>query len=332
MAVGKTGAGKKQTKAGNKGKTGNTSKNKGSSSRSSRYTVPRLNRDEPPVDKILKEIEFRRITAMNVETGWLDYVYIKDEGKLELKNSWDELVLLLLDMVYSRYPMKFMAVLADNCVLSNGLTVDLNVVNHPATSDESYVTYKLNNSPYYVEFMKDGEAVLKALYGLFKIVGIDWKTTKFTINPLVIDGETVVNMYTSIKQVNTTNTLHELIEKGKLNVEATSISIFGNEQKVNSTKQAMIMMFMWMEMTYSPEALKQSMIRNSNTEIGLTTAAKVENYGIGSGFETHKLLGMYMYFTNYTPSMYKYMYNIAIECGISPELIELTYKELQVEK
>ena len=332
MAVGKTGANNNKPKTNSKSKTKNTAKSKGSGTRNSKYVPPRLNRDEPPVSKILKDIDFKRVTAMNVETGWLDTVYFKDEGKLTLKNSWEELVLLMLDMVYTKYPTKFMAVLSDNYVLSGGLTVDLNVVNHPATSDESYVTYRLGSSPYYVEFLKDGEAILKALYGLFKITGIDWKTVKFTINPLIVDGETMINTYSGVRQVITVNTLQELMDKGKLDVEACAISIFGNKQEVNDTKQAMLMMFMWMQMTYSPEELKQSMIRNTNSEIGLTTAAKIEDYGLGTGFNTQRILDMHMYFTEYKPSLYKYMYNVASECGIPPALIEIEYKELKLEK
>ena len=220
-----------------------------------------------------------------------------------------------------------MRVLADNNVLSDGVNINTTLIKYPEVSEVKYEVYKLNNSPYYIEFRQDGEDYIHAIKGLLRALKIDTKNISFDIEPLNITLNGVNTTYKDVEQLIITEKLTSLLNKNKLDIDITALTVFGYKQKVKSTSQALIMFMTWALASYG-KALEDAGVKHSLAWVGMTTASNIDMYS--EGFTTVKIGNKYLYCCEDNVSILKYLSNVALNIGISTELIEIEYKILEL--
>lgn len=305
------------------------SKNKANSSKrkSKSSNVKVYKTEAKPVSKSMLGVSFSRLKPITIETGWLTRVSIVGDGIIDLNNSWEDFILTLLGLIYSEHPDKFMGILADNRVLSDGLNTNTKLINYPESANIKYEVYKLTNSPYYIEFRQDGIAYIQAIKGLLEALKINIKDISFDIEPLNIQVDGVNTTYKDIKQSTINETLASVIRKNNTDIDIISIKIFGYKQKVKSTQQALLMFMTWAEASYGT-TLEKAGVDNSTPCVGMTTASHIDEYS--DGFATAKIGSKYLYYCTDNSSILRYIGIVATSIGISPELIEVEYRQLEL--
>lgn len=299
-----------------------------SSKKKSKASNVKVTKMEPkPVSKTMLGASFTRLRPITIESGWLTRVNIVGDGTIELKNSWTDFILTLLGLIYSNNQDKFMRVLADNNVLSDGVNINTTLIKYPEVSEVKYEVYKLNNSPYYIEFRQDGEDYIHAIKGLLRALKIDTKNISFDIEPLNITLNGVNTTYKDVEQLIITEKLTSLLNKNKLDIDITALTVFGYKQKVKSTSQALILFMTWALASYG-KTLEDAGVKHSLAGVGMTTASNIDMYS--EGFTTVKIGNKYLYCCEDNVSILKYLSNVALNIGISTELIEIEYKVLEL--
>lgn len=275
-----------------------------------------------PVTTNRMGVKFSRLKGITIETGKLVRLNVTLNDKpysIEFTESWIELLQLLFGMVYEKNTTKFMSILADYNVLSNGIMVHKEVVSYPNTENVKYELYKLKNSPYYIEFRTTGNSYIKAIGGLLKAVGIELKNVSFDIVPSTTEHQTQPK-----QTISNSSTLTELINAGKYEIRVTGLGIFGYEQPVKSTIQALIIFMTWANETYG-EKLQQAGLSEAQDGVGLTTVSKIDEYG--EGFTTYKLGNNYLYSCEDNYSILNYIYKVAVRLDFNTDLIIIQYNE-----
>lgn len=282
-----------------------------------------------PVDKAMIGASMQRLKPIIVETGWLTRVNIIGDGIIDLENSWTEFILWMLSLIYSRNRDKFMHLMAEYNVLSEGLQVSNGYIEYPECSEIKNEIYKLSDSEYYIEFRRSGASYIQALKGLLTILKVDLKEITFDIEPLNIKVEGVNTTYNDIKQVFVTETLENILNKRRFDIDITGLTVFGYKQKVVSAPQSLMIFMTWALSSYG-SVLEEAGVRQSIAGVGLTTAAKIDEYA--QGFSTMKIGEYYLYCCDDTTSVLKYLGNVALHIGIAHSLIEIEYKTLELSK
>lgn len=279
------------------------------------------------IDKPLDGVLITQLTPELLASTWLTSVNIEGDGVTQLDNSWTDLILSLMGMLWQIRPQHFVRDLAKYNIVSDGVDVSRDIVKYPETSDIKYEIYKLNNvSGYYVEFRRYYTDYIAAIKGLLTALNINKSKIKFNLKPLDKKG---ITEYSDVEQVEETTTLAELIDKNKSDFDIISISIFGNSQSVKSLQQALYIYIMWVKSVYG-ESVVEYGIHNSTAEVGITTPALVDKYD--TRFQVFKLEDNYIYCTNNNKAILQFIEQTAISAGISPGLIEIKYRTLKLIK
>lgn len=287
------------------------------------------------IDKPINDVLITQLTPELLGSTWLRSVTIAGDGETELDNSWTDLILSLMGMLWNARPQHFVRDLTKYGVISDGIDVSRDIVTYTQSSDIEYEVYKLNRvSGYYVEFRRNYSDYIQAIKGLLLSLHIPFTGIKFNIKPIkTIENQTnhidikLNNNYSDVEQIQESKTIAELVEKNKSDFDIISISIFGNEQSVKSIQQALYIYIMWAKAVYG-EGVIESGIHNSTAEVGITTPALIDNYD--TRFETYKLENNYVYCTNNNKAIIQFIYETAIQVGISPGLISIQYKTLKI--
>lgn len=273
------------------------------------------------INKPMNNVLITQLTPELLGCTWLSSVHIKGDGTVELDNSWVELILDFLGMLYESKPQFFMAELSRYNIISESINVMRDIVKYPESSEIKYEVFKLNKtSGYYVEFRHNYEDYIKAIRGLLKALKIDLSKISFNLKPITFSNSD------NVQQIIEEKTLAELIEKNKSDFDLTGISIFENKQTVESIGQAVYIFLIWAKTVYG-DIVIDTVIHNNESEIGITTAAFIDKYD--TRFNKIKFGDYYLYYTNNTKSILNFINQVAMSIGISPELIVLEYKTLQ---
>ncbi len=272
-----------------------------------------------------------KLSSKIIETKWLNSVNIIGDGETKFSNSWTELILNLLGMLWEIEPQHFIRNLAKYKVISDGLNVTRDIVEYPVTSEISYEVYLLSKeSGYYVEFHRDYRDYVRAIKGLLEALRIDKKSIIFNVISLSKIKDNIDKLNTSnsdVVQMEVEDTLYDLVSKRKEEINVVSISIFGNNQPVNSLNQALSIFLIWALSIYG-ENIIESGIKCNNTEVGITTSKMIDNYDLR--FYKFRLGDNYVYSSSNTKAILKFIYDVAYSIGISPELITIKHKEFKL--
>lgn len=284
-------------------------------------------RDLKPVSEEKLGIPLRKVTRIMVETGWLNKITLDKEGELDTPDSWIGFVLLLLSMTYTSHKDRFMSLLVDNGVLSDGVNLVRELIQHPTSSNIKYAIYKLGDSPYYVEFRDDGSDILKAIKGLLKINKVNPDDITFDILPMEVNVGGINTTFKDVKKSVKNETLTSLYRANNLDIKATSITLFGYKQEVKSTTQALVAFMTWAISCYG-ETLEKAGIKNTTVEAGLTDEKGIEQYG--NNFTIAKIGKYYLFASNNNANNLRYMMAVMLGVGISPDLVSIEYTTLEL--
>lgn len=295
---------------------------------------------DKPITQPATNIPMTAIRSQAIETGWLEQVHIKGDGDIELTDSWIEFIMLMLGTIYSTNPEIFITRLVDHKVLSDSFEVTTKPVHYPESSEVKYAIYKLTDTPYYLEIHNNSEGIIESIIGLLRTLRINPSDVTVDIKPIErkrvgesISTEPTITSYDDIKQIETTKTLYEIMRAsnqagyGLSEINISAITIFGYKQKAKSTTHAMHLFMIWSLQSYG-KPLEQAAFKLSSDTIGLKNKHDIEE--IIGGYEVIQLGENYIYTSGDNSSTLRFIYNIAMEVGLSPELIEITYKELKL--
>lgn len=235
----------------------------------------RVYRDNTPISKSYSDLILSKLKPNMVTTGYLNSVFIED-GNIDLNDSWIELSLVLLGMVYKKHSNNYLRVLIENKILSSGFNV-MQTVSQKFTYDNNVKYYKIIGSSFYLETNMTGKAVIQALTGLFKLLGISVSDVKLNIVPL---GNAKLSMDLTrgkIKKATFDYVLNDAIENTKTGDRIISISILDDENMVDSSSDAAIKII---ELAYNMcgKALFSSLAKlNIGSTIGITKDSTVES-------------------------------------------------------
>lgn len=296
-----------------------------SSTKTKRKTTKRLTSKSggkiEKIDKPMQDVLITQLTPELLATTWLSSVFLKNDGVVELENSWTELILDFLGMLFERRPATFMAEISRYNIISDSVNIHREIIKYPESSEIEYELYKLNNiSGYYVEFRHDYSEYIRTIRKLLKALGIGESAIRFNIKPIELTDTG------NIAQIVSENTLSDLINQNKQTVDIVSIEIFGSEQSVKSMQQALYVFLMWAKTVYGDSTVDKA-IHSNTAEVGVTTAAHIDEYD--TRFKTYKLEDYYIYCSDNDRAILLFIYQTAMLIGISPDLIVIKHKILK---
>lgn len=280
----------------------------------------------------MNDISITQISGELIGSSWLLSVKIQGDGEIKFDNSWTELIVNLMGMLFEKDPYKFMATLIKYGVLSEGLSVMNEIPLYPEISGIRYELYKLNSySNYYIEFRRQYDDYAVAIRQLLMAVGIPGSKVRFSARPIqIINGASEDE--TLVKITDEQNIL-ELLEGNRNNsyyLDFKAISIMETRQSINSIHQALYVFLTWLGGVYGKEQVIKVAIHNNFDEAGLTTAAFIDKYD--TRFKTSKIWDNYIYTSENVNTIIKYIANIASQIGLSPMLITLTFDTLKLKE
>ena len=283
---------------------------------------------------VKSKLTLANIKANTIEESWLDSVVI-DHKRIEISNSWEGFIMLLITILHDNYKSNTIKVLYDNNVFSSSISTYRNVVIHPSYDKSKYSLYKLRDLNVYIEFKvynsedKDTEFIGKdyihCMKAMFKLLNRDIRDIEFcTVN--LEDLRAIHSKSKDIGRVTKRGSIDTLISDFKASNIIKEISLFGNSEAVDSCEQLLLKYTIWMCTAYSDEfdAIDKSKI--STAGIGICTAAELdEKY---SKYKNFKIGGLYLYYVDDQYQVLQFIKRTAKALRIPLAMIQFTYSEL----
>ena len=279
------------------------------------------------VDKDQIGMPFSNIGTRNIETGKPIKMSITGDGEIDLNGSWNDLIIMLLTMLYEENPSEFLNNLIKYQIMSDGLLIHNSYVKYPTIEEFRYSVYKLKGKEIYIEIRDDAGVLLNALRGIILALGFSLEDIKFDLIPIAkLAGNTE---FTSIRRIRISRNLTDIIVERLFELNVKSISIMGYKQECRDLSQAMQLFMIWANDQYGKPFVSAAESL-SNDIIGLGSASKISDLGIG--YTICKIGDKYYYSTDDNMSSYIYLANLALKLNISTEEIEFEYETYQLDK
>ena len=116
-------------------------------------------------------IKLSRLTYGIIDGHEVEYIRVGDE-RIDIKESWIELILFMTANVMENNPKDFLSVLSKNNVTSNSFTLSKSYGKISFDRDRQYKVYKVYNTNYFVEAVFDIPNIFQLVSGLIKICSL----------------------------------------------------------------------------------------------------------------------------------------------------------------
>lgn len=298
------------------------------------------------VNEIIEEFPLSMLCEKVVGTSELSKlnVSITDrDGKqrverLQIKNSWDGLVTLLISYILDKDPAKFAENMCKFEVANGSILIHSTPVFYPASEGINQTTYRLGQSNLYIEIRDNPDDLASSIKGAIKFMGISQSDITLTVIPKGMFG--INTEYDSIEQVEKTLNLVDIIADRKFDIDICKLSIMGNQQAVNSIEQAFYIFILWGATIYQDAFIKA--VKALSTDVlGIGNGSDIGDKGVGYKVDKLSSIGtkanpqddrhenmedLYVYTTGDKAMTYMFIAQTLLNIDISPEIIEITYK------
>jgi hypothetical protein len=162
---------------------------------------------------------------------------ITADGTINVKNSWLEVLLIMLDTIITNNPDSFGKLFEENEVTSMFFVVD-KVYGKYSFDKLQYKAYKIFDSGYYLEYVNTSEVVFKALVGCIKCMGLPLDQIQFHLRNKVYSN---LNLrFDILEETESIVTVDELPDMLKAGIHMTSINILGEIIEVHRIDVALV--------------------------------------------------------------------------------------------
>lgn len=161
------------------------------------------------------------------------------EGIISIKNSWIELLLIMLDTVISNNSTNLDTTLEENNVTNMFFCVDKLYGKYNFEQKQyQYKAYKIFNTDYYLEIVETSEVIFNAIVGLTKCLDIPLNGIRFHLkNKIYKDTKLSFDI---LEETETIVTINELEDNYKDEVFIVSMKIFNDTIQVHRLDVALI--------------------------------------------------------------------------------------------
>lgn len=263
-------------------------------------------------------VKLTKLTPEIISNTWLHSVDIVDDGHIEFTQSWEELILNMIGMSIKYYGKDAIIKLLKARIISANVMVETRPINKFEPSEPKTKIFEIPGSGYYIGLKRDCESYCKAVKGLAALM--NKKSKDITLNIQCIDPNKPID---SVQLHSIKKPLTQLLDTDLSSVKVESVEIMGNMESVKSITQAFQLISIWAITIYG-DGFVQAAFNNSMAEVGITIISEIDKYD--TRFSTYKLEDYYIYNSNNTNAVIRYLINTLMETGLSPDLIEIGYK------
>lgn len=290
-----------------------------------------------PISKRYAGITLDKVRENMIETGRLDSITTKMDGKIKIERSWIELCISFLGTIHSRYRSSFIKKLFENGVISSDFDI---TATRPVYIDDKVdkLQYNIAGTNFWLITNMNSKSVIKAIKGMAKLLDIKKEDISMDIYPIgleVIDtddeGRELVIGKDKNKMVLEKGVYDLIKAKKQLNnfTEINSISILGVRYDVDKFIGAVMVFVSWVSGVYGIDNLFNCMVCNT-TSVGIVDNDKIECiniYEMGTSEDGKKTL--YLYNNNSKKDCLKFITNLAKRFEINEGLIELELSNME---
>lgn len=246
---------------------------------------PKLRKDYTSLNKC--RADKAELTLLQMTYGFIDshevkYVKIPD-GTIELKDSWLELILIMLNMVIESYPDRYSELLCRNNVTSQTFIVDKTYGVVTFDANKNYKVFKIFDTGLYLESLFRSSDIFLAIMGLIKICGYTLDEMSFgLVSKEYIERKLDFNKLADGEHIVGISDVASSVKSGMLLVE---ISIMGERLQIHDFNLLLYVFCKWVFDNYgSGQMLK--MPKHKNNGVTLECKRDDVHYSqiIGSSF------------------------------------------------
>ena len=246
---------------------------------------PKLRKDYTSLNKC--RADKAELTLLQMTYGFIDshevkYVKIPD-GTIELKDSWLELILIMLNMVIESYPDRYNELLCRNSVTSQTFIVDKTYGVVTFDANKKYKVFKIFDTGLYLESLFRSSDIFLAIMGLIKICGYTLDEMSFgLVSKEYIERKLDFNKLADGEHIVGISDVASSVKSGMLLVE---ISIMGERLQIHDFNLLLYVFCKWVFDNYgSGQMLK--MPKHKNNGVTLECKRDDVHYSqiIGSSF------------------------------------------------
>ena len=200
------------------------------------------------------QMRYGIIGSCNVE-----YLILPD-GTIELKGSWIEALLIMIDTVITNNPTTFRQLFEKNGVTSQTFSIDTTYGKYNFEGLD-YKAYKIYNSGYYLEAIFSDENIFEALVGLIKCLDMALTDVKFHIKNKY-NKEQDLN-FTELEDTEAVVGIHEVENYVNRGIHLVGVDIVGSMTRIHRLDVALLAICNWVYESYGTDGLKK-LVRQSN--------------------------------------------------------------------
>ena len=284
--------------------------------------VPKLRKDYralTPCRAEKAELDITKMTFGFIDSHEVKYVKTVD-GTIQLKDSWLELVLIMLNMVISENRSHYSDILCKYEITSQTFIVDKNYGVYTFDNNKKYKVYKIFDTGLYLESLLDNSDIFLAIVGLIKACGMaldemdfglvskEYIERKLDFNKLA-DGEHIVGI----------SDVASSVKSGMLLVE---ISIMGERLEIHDFNLLLYVFCKWIYENYGEgQLLKMPKHKGNGVSLNCDNPDVKYTQLIGSKF--------YIYSDLNTSGIIRFIKSAIEKLGISEDTIKFKFKSLK---
>ncbi|MBO5386847.1 MAG: hypothetical protein J6A59_01710 [Lachnospiraceae bacterium] len=278
-----------------------------------------MNRTEYKHDNV--QLDLTKLKYGIIESCDVDAV-ILPEGTIQLKGSWLELLIVMLDTLYNRDRDNFIQNLGLYEITNQFFCVD-KIYGKYSFDTEQYKAYKIYDSGYYLETVLTSDNIFNALIGLCKSLGI--RIDEFKIHLRNKKYKNLDINFSTLEEKEVIVSIDGVEENLKDGIHMVAIDILGVITRIHRLDVALVAICKWAYDNYGEDKL--SAVGNyNNTGICKMNAVDDRDYTPISNSS------LCVYSDNNRIDMINFIKLVMNKLDIGKDKIKFKFRALKVEK